>query len=76
MRKSANDEVTKKKDDVFDKYLEEPDWSEQIVLATPDNAHTCPDIAPRYAQDGNVESYLNLAATQEDHGGGEVSSGP
>lgn len=29
VRKSANDEVTKKKDDIFDQYLEEPDWSER-----------------------------------------------
>lgn len=30
MRKSANDEVSKRKDDIFDMYLEEPDWSELL----------------------------------------------
>lgn len=27
VRKSANDEISRKKDDIFDQYLEEPDWS-------------------------------------------------
>jgi transcription initiation factor TFIIH subunit 1 len=28
VRKSTNEEVNKKNDDIFDRYLEEPDWSE------------------------------------------------
>jgi hypothetical protein len=33
VRKSVNDEVSLKKDDIFDQYLEEPDWSGLRVLA-------------------------------------------
>ncbi|RSH88965.1 RNA polymerase II transcription factor B subunit 1 [Saitozyma podzolica] len=52
VRKSANDEVTKKKDDIFDQYLEEPDWNP----------------APRKQMTDSVERFLDLAATEEDHG--------
>ncbi|TYJ55221.1 hypothetical protein B9479_004051 [Cryptococcus floricola] len=54
VRKSANDEVSRKKDDIFDQYLEEPDWNLQPRQQMPD-------------RDG-VERYLDLAATEEDHG--------
>ncbi|WVR06807.1 hypothetical protein IAU60_003843 [Kwoniella sp. DSM 27419] len=52
VRKSAVDESSRKKDDIFDQYLEEPDWN----------------IQPRHAQPDDVERYLDLAATEEDHG--------
>jgi len=26
VRKTANDDVAKRKDDIFDQYLEDPDW--------------------------------------------------
>ncbi|OCF39290.1 transcription initiation factor TFIIH subunit 1 [Kwoniella heveanensis CBS 569] len=52
VRKSAVDESSRKKDDIFDQYLEEPDWN----------------IQPRQAQPDDVERYLDLAATEEDHG--------
>ncbi|OWT41200.1 transcription initiation factor TFIIH subunit 1 [Cryptococcus neoformans Bt1] len=54
VRKSANDEISRKKDDIFDQYLEEPDWNLQPRQPMPD-------------RDG-VERYLDLAATEEDHG--------
>ncbi|WWD17076.1 hypothetical protein CI109_101513 [Kwoniella shandongensis] len=54
VRKSANDEVSRKKDDIFDQYLEEPDWNLQPRQNLPD-------------RDG-VERFLDLAATEEDHG--------
>jgi hypothetical protein len=28
VRKTANDDVAKRKDDIFDQYLEDPDWGE------------------------------------------------
>ncbi|KAK4688710.1 transcription initiation factor TFIIH subunit 1, partial [Tremellales sp. Uapishka_1] len=52
VRKSANDELSRKKDDIFDQYLEEPDWN----------------LAPKRTQPNDVERYLDLAATEEDHG--------
>ncbi|WVQ99485.1 hypothetical protein IAU59_006620 [Kwoniella sp. CBS 9459] len=52
VRKSAVDESSRKKDDIFDQYLEEPDWN----------------VQPRQAQPDDVERYLDLAATEEDHG--------
>ncbi|KAK8864616.1 hypothetical protein IAR55_001866 [Kwoniella newhampshirensis] len=54
VRKSANDEISRKKDDIFDQYLEEPDWNLQPRGNLPD-------------RDG-VERFLDLAATEEDHG--------
>ncbi|WVO17333.1 hypothetical protein L204_105025 [Cryptococcus depauperatus] len=54
VRKSVNDELSRKKDDIFDQYLEEPDWNTQPRAPMPD-------------RDG-VERYLDLAATEEDHG--------
>nr|XP_018262956.1 transcription initiation factor TFIIH subunit 1 [Kwoniella dejecticola CBS 10117]OBR85114.1 transcription initiation factor TFIIH subunit 1 [Kwoniella dejecticola CBS 10117] len=52
VRKSAVDESTRKKDDIFDQYLEEPDWN----------------IQPRQTLPDDVERFLDLAATEEDHG--------
>lgn len=52
MRKTAVDEGMRQKDDIFDPYLEDPDW----------------EAAPRKKLPDQVESYLNLAATEEDHG--------
>ncbi|WRT66590.1 uncharacterized protein IL334_003549 [Kwoniella shivajii] len=52
VRKSAVDENARKKDDIFDQYLEEPDWN----------------IQPRQSLPDDVERYLDLAATEEDHG--------
>ncbi|WWC69962.1 uncharacterized protein I206_103906 [Kwoniella pini CBS 10737] len=52
VRKSAVDESARKKDDIFDQYLEEPDWNMQ----------------PRQTLPDDVERFLDLAATEEDHG--------
>ncbi|OCF60893.1 transcription initiation factor TFIIH subunit 1 [Kwoniella mangroviensis CBS 10435] len=52
VRKSAVDESARKKDDIFDQYLEEPDWN----------------IQPRQTLPDDVERFLDLAATEEDHG--------
>ncbi|WWC89097.1 uncharacterized protein L201_004015 [Kwoniella dendrophila CBS 6074] len=52
VRKSAVDESSRKKDDIFDQYLEEPDWN----------------IQPRQNMPDDVERFLDLAATEEDHG--------
>ncbi|WVW84245.1 hypothetical protein I302_106275 [Kwoniella bestiolae CBS 10118] len=52
VRKSAVDESARKKDDIFDQYLEEPDWN----------------IQPRQILPDDVERFLDLAATEEDHG--------
>ncbi|ORY26173.1 TFIIH p62 subunit, N-terminal domain-domain-containing protein [Naematelia encephala] len=52
VRQSAVDEVQRKKDDIFDQYLEDPDWN----------------IQPRKQQPDDVERFLDLAATEEDHG--------
>ncbi|TXT07203.1 hypothetical protein VHUM_03373 [Vanrija humicola] len=51
-RKSATDEGTRKKDDIFDLYLEDPDW----------------DPTPRKEMPDDVERFLDLQATEEDHG--------
>lgn len=51
-RKTALDGSAGKKDDIFDAYLEDPDW----------------DLAPRREITGQVETFLDLAATEEDHG--------
>ena len=32
MRKTANDDVAKRKDDIFDQYLEDPDWGKLLIL--------------------------------------------
>ncbi|KAI9639283.1 TFIIH p62 subunit, N-terminal domain-containing protein [Dioszegia hungarica] len=52
VRKSTNEEVNKKNDDIFDRYLEEPDWNQ----------------APRRDAAAPVVRFLDLAATEEDHG--------
>jgi transcription initiation factor TFIIH subunit 1 len=52
VRKTALDEGSRRKDDIFDAYLEDPDW----------------ETAPRKKMPDNVETYLDLAATEEDHG--------
>nr|WRH23628.1 N-terminal domain [Naematelia aurantialba] len=52
VRQSAVDEVQRKKDDIFDQYLEDPDWN----------------IQPRKQLPDDVERFLDLAATEEDHG--------
>lgn len=52
VRKTANDSTNKKKDDIFDAYLEDPDW----------------ELAPRKEVDEGVGRVIDLAATQEDHG--------
>lgn len=52
MRKDTLDDAARKPDDIFDQYLEDPDW----------------DAAPKKALPDSVESYLDLAATEEDHG--------
>lgn len=46
------DEGSRRKDDIFDSYLEDPDW----------------EAAPRKKLPDHVESYLDLAATEVDHG--------
>lgn len=51
-RKTALDGSAGKKDDIFDAYLEDPDW----------------ELAPRKEITGGVETFLDLAATEEDHG--------
>ncbi|WVQ85967.1 hypothetical protein IAT38_008135 [Cryptococcus sp. DSM 104549] len=58
VRKTTTDESSQKKDDIFDQYLEDPDWNLEPRQQMPD-------------RDG-VERYLDLAATEEDHG--EASS--
>ncbi|BEI90749.1 uncharacterized protein CcaverHIS019_0308190 [Cutaneotrichosporon cavernicola] len=52
VRKTALDEGARRKDDIFDVYLEDPDW----------------EIEPRKKMPDSVETYLDLAATEEDHG--------
>ncbi|KLT39906.1 hypothetical protein CC85DRAFT_288089 [Cutaneotrichosporon oleaginosum] len=52
VRKTALDEGSRRKDDIFDAYLEDPDW----------------EIQPRKKMPDSVEKYLDLAATEEDHG--------
>lgn len=51
-RKTSTEDGTARKDDIFDQYLEEPDWDE----------------APRNQPDQDVERFLDLRATEEDHG--------
>lgn len=51
-RKTALDGSAGKKDDIFDAYLEDPDW----------------ELAPRKEMAGGIETFLDLAATEEDHG--------
>jgi transcription initiation factor TFIIH subunit 1 len=53
VRKTAADDGMRKRDDIFDVYLEDPDWDPQPRRKIPDGA---------------VERYLDLAATEEDHG--------
>ncbi|KAL7419067.1 RNA polymerase II transcription factor B subunit 1 [Cryptotrichosporon argae] len=52
VRKSATDDGARKKDDIFEAYLEDPDWN----------------VQPRKALPDDVERFLDLAATEEDHG--------
>lgn len=52
MRKNTRDDSAWKPDDIFDQYLEDPDW----------------EVAPKKALPDNIEKYLDLAATEEDHG--------
>ena len=76
MRQSANEEVARKKDDIFDQYLEEPDWSEcidQLFCRVFANMTRGPkpmllDQAPRNGVVEDVDRFLDLAATEEDHG--------
>jgi transcription initiation factor TFIIH subunit 1 len=72
VRKSANDEVTRKKDDIFDQYLEEPDWSELSIRTVRVYgrwlADGPSDQQPRKQMSDQVEKFLDLAATEEDHG--------
>ncbi|KAK1924060.1 TFIIH p62 subunit, N-terminal domain-containing protein [Papiliotrema laurentii] len=51
-RRTVNDESAKKKDDIFDQYLEDPDWNIQPKEKLPDH----------------IERFLDLSATEEDHG--------
>jgi transcription initiation factor TFIIH subunit 1 len=54
VRKSGNEHEQRKKDDIFDAYLEDPDWNAE----------------PRReaAGEGAVGRVIDLYATQEDHG--------
>jgi hypothetical protein len=52
VRKATNEEVNKKKDDIFDLYLEDPDWG----------------IEPRKEAEELVGRVIDLAATEQDHG--------
>ncbi|KAL1411616.1 RNA polymerase II transcription factor B subunit 1 [Vanrija albida] len=51
-RKTATDDGTRPKDDIFDVYLEDPDW----------------DPTPRKEMPSDVDRFLDLQATEEDHG--------
>lgn len=39
-RKTVNDEAVRRKDDIFDLYLEDPDWSERLEMVAPCRADT------------------------------------
>lgn len=69
MRKTANDDVAKRKDDIFDQYLEDPDWGECKFLRR--DWGLIVDVTPRAALPENIEKFLDLSASEEDHG--EVS---
>ena len=60
--------MTRKKDDIFDQYLEEPDWSARFAVLGFEHADTGSDLQPRRALPNDVERFLDLAATEEDHG--------
>ncbi|RXK39863.1 hypothetical protein M231_02797 [Tremella mesenterica] len=52
VRKSTAEEGAKRRDPIFDQYLEEPDW----------------DAQPKHAPSDQIERFLDLSATEEDHG--------
>lgn len=74
VRKTTNEEVNKKQDDIFDRYLEEPDWGEWTSLGSRTTyrwgqvSDPVSDQAPRRGVEVPVGRFLDLAATEEDHG--------
>jgi transcription initiation factor TFIIH subunit 1 len=66
VRKTANDDVAKRKDDIFDQYLEDPDWGE--VASSSSETKLMIDVTPKAALPENIERFLDLSASEEDHG--------
>jgi len=67
VRKTANDDVAKRKDDIFDQYLEDPDWGE-LSYPFARIQKLIIDVTPRAALPEHIEKFLDLSASEEDHG--------
>jgi transcription initiation factor TFIIH subunit 1 len=75
VRKTANDDISKRKDDIFDQYLEDPDWGTTISFTFRGMQTDSIDVTPRAALPENIERFLDLSASEEDHGEVSVHSG-